>query len=135
MAIGGSFKGFLSRITRSASLPTSIDPLRFSSKIMARLVRATGAVTVAAVVTPFKYEGVRNRRADAAIIRLQREAGLMMAFFNQGWFNRYNDDTPMFDVFDALDRHIATSLYSVISRLNAPRSHSGSTFTSDRRSV
>ena len=87
--------------------------------IMARLSRDAGAVTVAAVVTPFDFEGVRNRRADAVIDRLQREADLVMAFSNEEWFNRYRDDTPMFDVFDALDRHIAGSLYSVISRLNA----------------
>ncbi len=87
--------------------------------IMARLARDAGAVTVAAVVTPFEYEGVRNRRADAATNRLKREADLVMAFSNEEWFNRYRGDTPLFDVFDALDRHIAGSLYSVISRLSA----------------
>ncbi len=76
-------------------------------------------MTVAAVVPPFEYEGVRNRRADAAIARFQREANVVMAFSNEEWFNRYRDDAPMFDVFDALDRHIAGSLYSVISRQNA----------------
>ncbi len=84
--------------------------------IMARLACATGAVTVAAVVTPFEYEGARNSRADAAINRLQREADLVMAFSNEEWFNRYRDDTPMFDVFDALDRHIAESTRIVIER-------------------
>lgn len=89
--------------------------------IMARLARAAGAVTIAAVVTPFAYEGVRNRRADAAIYRLQREADLVMAFSNEEWFNRYRDDTPLFDLFDALDRHIASQLHAVISRLNTPK--------------
>ena len=85
--------------------------------IMARLARDAGAVTVAAVVTPFAYEGVRNRRADAAINRLQREADLVMAFSNEEWFNRYREDTPMFDVFDALDRHIANSIQGVVRRV------------------
>jgi cell division protein FtsZ len=90
--------------------------------IMVRAARDAGALTVAAVVTPFDYEGVRNRRADAAINRLQREADLVMAFSNEEWINRYRDDTPLFDVFDALDRHIADRLSSVISRLNTPKS-------------
>ncbi|MFZ4535587.1 hypothetical protein [Propionivibrio sp.] len=83
--------------------------------IMSRAARDAGAVTVAAVVTPFEYEGVRNRRADAAIDRLQREADLVMPFSNEEWFNRYRDDTPMFDVFDALDRQIATDVKSLIA--------------------
>jgi len=103
--------------------------------IMARLARDAGAVTVAAVVTPFEYEGVRNRRADAAIDRLQREADLVMAFSNEEWFNRYRNDTPLFDVFDALDRHIASSLYAVISLLNTSRSLTDSTFAPDWQSV
>jgi cell division protein FtsZ len=90
--------------------------------VMARLARDAGAVTVATVVTPFEYEGVRNRRADATVDRLQREADLVMAFSNEEWINRYRDDTPLFDVFDALDRHIADRLSSVISRINTPKS-------------
>jgi cell division protein FtsZ len=83
--------------------------------IMSRSARAAGAVTIAAVVTPFEYEGVRNRVADAAIDRLQSEAEVVMSFSNEEWFNRYRDDTPMFDVFDALDRHIATDLRRLIA--------------------
>lgn len=100
------------------------------SPIMARLARDAGAVTIAAVVTPFDFEGVRNRRAGAVIDRLQREADLVMAFSNEDWFNRYKDDTPMFDVFDALDRHIASRLHVVISRLSTPTSLCGFHFRS-----
>lgn len=105
------------------------------SPLMAGLSRAAGAVTVAAVVTPFEYEGARNRRADAAINRLQREADLVMAFSNEEWFNRYRDDTPLFDVFDALDRHIASQLHAVISRLNTTPHRAGFTFAPDHQSV
>jgi len=35
--------------------------------IMARFAHEAGALTLAAVVTPFDYEGVRQRKADAAI--------------------------------------------------------------------
>lgn len=105
------------------------------SPIMARLARDAGVVTVAAVVTPFEYEGVRNRVADAAIDRLQREADLVMPFSNEEWFNRFNGETPMFDVFDALDRHIANQLHAVMSRLNTSRSRADSTFAPDCQSV
>ncbi|MBK7356169.1 hypothetical protein [Propionivibrio sp.] len=103
--------------------------------ILSRLARDAGVVTVAAVVTPFAFEGVRNRRADAVMNRLQREADLAMAFSNEEWFNRFNGDTPMFDVFDALDRHIANQLHAVMSRLNTPRSRAGFTFAPDCQSV
>jgi len=75
---------------------------------LARAARAAGAVTVAAVVTPFNFEGiVRNRWADAVVDCLRRDADLVMASSNEDWFNRYKDDTPIFDVFDTLDRHVS----------------------------
>ncbi len=84
--------------------------------IMARLAREAGALAVALVVTPFEYEDVRQRKADTAIRHLRREADLMMAFSNEDWSNRYGDDTPMIDVFDSLDRHIAGSILNLIDR-------------------
>ncbi len=92
------------------------------------VARDAGVVTVAAVVTPFAFEGARNRRADAVMNRLQREADLAMAFSNEEWINRYRDDTSLFDVFDALDRHIASQLHAVISRLNITTHRAGFTF-------
>lgn len=75
--------------------------------IMARLAREAGALTVAAVVTPFAYERMRHEKACAAIRYLHREADLVMEFSNENWSNRYSDDTPMIDVFNSLERHIA----------------------------
>lgn len=95
--------------------------------IMVRLASATGALTVAAVVTPFDYEGARNSKADTAIDHLHRVADKVMAFSNQEWANSYRDDTPLFDVFAGLDRHIANQLHSVIFRLNAPPSRTDHT--------
>jgi cell division protein FtsZ len=104
--------------------------------IMARLARAAGAVTVAAVVTPFDFEGaVRNCRADAVTNRLQREADLVMAFSNKEWINRFSGDDSFLDIWDALDRHIATSVHSVVARLSNPTRLAGSTFVPDCLSV
>jgi cell division protein FtsZ len=78
--------------------------------IMARLSHDAGALTMAAVVTPFAYEGVRQRKAADAIRHLHREADLVMEFSNEDWSKRFSDDTPMIDVFTSLDRHIAGSV-------------------------
>lgn len=85
--------------------------------IMARLARAAGAVTVAAVVTPFDFEGNRNRRADAIVDRLRRDADLVMAYSNEEWINRFSGDASLLDIWDALDRRIATGLRLVITKL------------------
>jgi cell division protein FtsZ len=89
--------------------------------IMARLARETGALTVAAVVTPFDYEEVRQRKAGAAIRYLMREADLVMEFSNEVWTGRHSDDTPMDEIFSGLDRHIAASLRPLISAKNLHR--------------
>lgn len=104
--------------------------------IMARLARVARAVTITAVVTPFDFEGAaRKRRADAVISRLQREADLVMAFSNEEWINRFSGDDSFLDIWDALDRHIATSVHSVVARLSNPTRLAGSTFIPDRLSV
>lgn len=102
--------------------------------IMARLAHEAGALTVAAVVTPFAYEGVRQRKTVTAIRYLRREANLVMEFSNEGWANRHSDDTPMIDVFTSLDRHIADRIGSLMDRTSqlgaehfAP--HRGTTLT------
>lgn len=106
------------------------------TKYMALAARAAGVVTVAAVVTPFEFEGdARNRRANAVVDRLQRDADLVMAFSNEEWINRFSGDESFLDIWDALDRHIATSLYSVVYRLCIPTSLAGSTFSPDCLSV
>lgn len=81
--------------------------------IMAQIARPAGAATVAAVVTPFDFEGARNRRANAVIHRLQREADVVMAFSNEEWINRFSGDASLLDIWDALDRHIAASVQAV----------------------
>ena len=86
--------------------------------ILARLAHEARALTIAAVVTPFDYEGVRQRKAAAAIRYLRREADLVMAFSNEEWANRYSDDTLLIDVLNGLDRHIAGSIRGLMERAN-----------------
>lgn len=116
--------------------------------IMARLAKNAGAVTIAAVVTPFDYEGARLDKAARAIGYLQREADLVLAASNSEWVNRYPANTPMMDVFTGLEQYVAEQLRVVLSGLKSPTklhpqgpllvdpcSKSNSTFTPDRRSV
>jgi cell division protein FtsZ len=85
--------------------------------IMARFAQEAGALTIAAVVTPFAYEGVRQRKRRTAIEHLRRNADMVLTFSNEEWANRYADDTPLIDVFTELDRHIANSIQGVVRRV------------------
>jgi cell division GTPase FtsZ len=44
---------------------TGHDPPEYPAPILARLARDAGAVTIAAVVMPFDFEGLRNGTAYA----------------------------------------------------------------------
>ena len=91
--------------------------------IMARVAHEAGALTFAAVVTPFGYEGVRRlQKADTAIRHLRREADLVMEFSNEDWSKRFSDDVLTIDVFTSLDRHIAGRIREVMDRADQLRS-------------
>ena len=82
--------------------------------ILARLAHEAGALVVALVVTPYSYEGVRQRRANTALGYLRRETDRVMEFSNDEWAKRHTDDTPMIDVLNGLDRHIAGFIHGLI---------------------
>lgn len=85
--------------------------------IAARMARATGAVTIAAVVTPFHFEGVRNEKAARAFGHLQHEADMVLAVSNREWADRYCDDATICNVFAGLEQHMAERLRLVITKL------------------
>lgn len=89
--------------------------------IMARVAHEAGALTIAAVVTPFAYESMRQRKAATAIRYLKREADLVMEFSNEDWWNAHSDDALMIDVFNGLDRHIAGSVRVLMNRADQLR--------------
>ncbi|MBI5791137.1 MAG: hypothetical protein HZA63_06670 [Rhodocyclales bacterium] len=90
--------------------------------ILARFAHEAGALTFAAVVTPFEYEGVRQQKSHTAIRNLRREADLVMEFSNDGWAKRHSADTPMIDVFNGLDCHITGSIHVLMNRANQLKS-------------
>ena len=90
--------------------------------IMARLAREVGAVTVAAVVTPFEWEGERNRTANAAISHLNREADLVVCFSNQELMDVAGDTITQEDFFARQNQRIAVCLRGLMDGENdAPR--------------
>ena len=79
--------------------------------IMARLAREAGALTVAAVVTPFEFEGeVRNRTADTAFNHLKREADLVVRFSNQALNDITGDDIDQSEFFAFQNQRISLFL-------------------------
>lgn len=79
--------------------------------IMARLAREAGALTVAAVVTPFAFEGeARNRTADTAFNHLKREADLLVRFSNQALNDITGDDIDQGEFFALQNQRISLFL-------------------------
>ncbi|HMW64260.1 hypothetical protein [Accumulibacter sp.] len=57
---------------------------------------------------------------DLPQIKMRRDADLVMAFSNKEWINRFSGDASLIDIWDELDRHIASNLHSVVAPLCTP---------------
>jgi cell division protein FtsZ len=87
--------------------------------IMARLAREAGALTVAAVVTPFKFEGeARNRTADTAFNHLKREAYLLVRFPNQALNDITGNDIDQSEFFALQNQRISLILRGLMDGEN-----------------
>lgn len=79
--------------------------------IMAKWACEAGVLTVAAVVTPFEFEGdARHRRADTAISHLKREADLLVRFSNQALNDITGDDIDQCEFFALQNQRIVACL-------------------------
>lgn len=76
------------------------------SPIIARLARNSGAVTVAAVVMPFDFEGSRTETARTALRHLDRETDAVMSFSNQELGDVMGDGTQLSAIFAQQDQRI-----------------------------
>lgn len=86
---------------------------------MARLAREAGALTVAAVVTPFAFEGdARNRTADTAFNHLKREADLVVRFSNQALNDITGDDIDTSEFFALQNQRISLILRGLMDGEN-----------------
>ena len=74
--------------------------------IIARAARNAGAVTLAAVVMPFDFEGPRNEKAVTALSYLEREVDFVMPFSNQELGDSMGDGALLADIHAQQDRRI-----------------------------
>lgn len=74
--------------------------------IIARAARNDGAVTIAAVVMPFDFEGPRNVKDVNALTNLEREVDFVMPFSNQDLGDSMGDGAQLVDIYSRQDRHI-----------------------------
>ena len=81
--------------------------------ITARAARNAGAVTVAAVVMPFDFEGPRRGAAVTALNYLEREVDLGMPFSNQDLGDSMGDDALLADIYAQQDRRIMAWLQRI----------------------
>lgn len=94
--------------------------------IMAKLAHRSGVLTIAAVVTPFAYEGLRRlRKSDAAMCYLRRETDLVLSFSGAGWENNFSEDELYLDVFSSLNCHILRCVGPIIHRVRQFRKTGG----------
>lgn len=79
--------------------------------IMARLAREAGALSVAAVITPFDWERWRTpENSDTAISHLNREADLVVRFSNQELMDVTDDNIDQGEFFAFQNQRIAACL-------------------------
>ena len=78
--------------------------------IIARAARNAGAVTIAAVVMPFDFEGPRIGTAVAALTNLEREVDLVMPFSNQYLGDSMGDGALLADIYAQQERQITAWL-------------------------
>ena len=81
--------------------------------IIARLARNTGAVTIAAVVMPFDFEGSRTGTARTALGHLDRETDAVMSFSNQELGDVMGDGAQLSAIFDRQDQQIMAWLQQI----------------------
>ncbi len=84
--------------------------------ILANLARAAGALTVAAVITPFDFEGEARRKIAATAMKyLNREADLVSHFSNEALMNVTGGSILQDVFFDRQNQRIAKFLQSLMN--------------------
>ena len=78
--------------------------------IISRATRNAGALTVAAVVMPFDFEGPRIKTAVTALRHLERDVDLVMPFSNQELGDSMGDGALLADIYAQQDLRITTWL-------------------------
>jgi len=85
--------------------------------IMASLARDLGALTVATVITPFAFEGQRQRTASTALSYLRRDADLVVEFSNETLAAMQDDSMTMDWLLTMIDLEIQGGIREIWTRV------------------
>lgn len=88
------------------------------SPIIASLARKSGAVTIAAAVMPFDFEGVRNGVATTALRYLTRETDGAVCFSNQEVADALGDSALLDDIFTAQDQRVGACISDFLAKMS-----------------
>ena len=85
-----------------------------AAPVVARLARDVGALTIAAVTTPFNFEGNRGQKAAASIKRLRRNTDLLFTFSNLELGAALGDNTLITTLYRVQAQRVAYCLCDLL---------------------
>ncbi len=92
-----------------------------ASSVVASCARELGALTVAVVTKPFKFEGKRRRKvAETSIEELRKNADTIIIISNDCLLNIIEKNTPMMEAFRAVDDTIRRCVQSIVDSIHVP---------------
>lgn len=92
-----------------------------ASSVVAACARELGALTVAVVTKPFKFEGKRRRKvAETSIEELRKNADTIIIISNDCLLDIIEKNTPMMAAFRAVDDTIRRCVQSIVDSIHVP---------------
>lgn len=92
-----------------------------SAPIVAEVAREVGALTVAVVTTPFKFEGPkRGRQADEGLAKLERHVDALIVVENERLLSALDRKTKLSDAFRVADRILYHGVRGISDVINVP---------------
>ncbi len=92
-----------------------------ASSVVAACARELGALAVAVVTKPFKFEGKRRRKvAETSIEELRKNADTIIVISNDCLLNIIEKNTPMMEAFRTADDLMRRCVQSIVSSLHVP---------------
>jgi len=86
---------------------------------VARMAKESGAITIAAVTTPFKLEGARIDKAECGLENLRKVCDTVIVIENQKLL-KLAGDLPLKSAFGLADGLIATMIKGITETINVP---------------
>lgn len=89
--------------------------------IIADICKESGALTVAVVTKPFFFEGSRRSQiAEEGLAKLKEKVDAYIVIPNDRIFNVIDQDTPLYQAFEAIDDILKLAVRGVAELINVP---------------